>query len=54
MCWDGRSAAWQSFEVRGTPTSILVSRAGTKLRRWIGMMGEDERAEALHLAHDQG
>ena len=54
MFWDGGEHAWDSYDVWGTPTSILASRAGTTLKRWAGAMGNDQRAEAVRLAHDQG
>jgi len=54
MFWDSGFDSWDGFEVWGQPTSILVSRSGTKIKRWIGAMSDEERAEAVRLAGDQG
>jgi hypothetical protein len=54
MFWDSGFDSWDGFEVRGQPTSILVSRSGTKMKRWIGVMTDEQRAEAVRLARDQG
>ncbi len=54
MFWDSGFDSWDGFEVWGQPTSILVSRSGTKMKRWIGAMSDRERAEAAQLGRDQG
>jgi hypothetical protein len=54
MFWDSGFASWDGFEVWGQPTSILVSRGGTKVKRWIGAMNDEQRAEAAQLAREQG
>ena len=54
MLWDNGFDSWDSYGVRGTPTSILVSRGGTTMKRWLGVMSDEERAEAVGLARDQG
>ena len=54
MFWDSDFDSWDGFEVRGQPTSILVSRSGTKMKRWPGMMTDEQRDEAARLARDQG
>ena len=54
MLWDDGSDSWDGFYVRGTPRSILVSRSGTEMKRWSGVMSDEQRAEAVRLARDQG
>lgn len=54
MFWDSGFDSWDGFEVWGQPTSILVSRGGTKMKRWAGAMNDQERAEAARLAREQG
>ena len=52
MFWDSGYDSWDGFEVRGQPISILVSRTGTKMKRWPGVMTDEQRAEAARLARD--
>jgi hypothetical protein len=54
MFWDRGFDSWDGFEVWGQPTSILVSRSGTKLKRWSGPMDDEQRGEATRLAREQG
>jgi hypothetical protein len=54
MFWDSGFDSWDGFYVRGQPTSILVSRGGTELKRWRGAMSDDQRAEAIRQAREQG
>jgi hypothetical protein len=54
MLWDSGFDSWDGFDVWGQPTSILVSRSGTKMKRWPGAMSEHQRAEAARLAREQG
>ena len=54
MLWDGDFDSWDAFAVWGTPTSILVSRGGTQLKRWSGAMTDEQRAEAVRQAREQG
>jgi hypothetical protein len=54
MFWDSGFDSWDGYGVRGTPTSILVSRSGMTMKRWLGVMSDEERAEAVGLARDQG
>jgi hypothetical protein len=54
MFWDRGFDSWDGFGVWGQPTSILVSRSGTKLRRWVGPMNDEQRAEAVQVARDRG
>ena len=54
MFWDSRMVSWDGYAVWGTPTSILISRGGTTMKRWSGVMSDQERAEAVQLARDQG
>ena len=54
MFWDKGFDSWDGFDVWGTPTSILVSRGGTIMKRWLGAMSDQQRAEAVRLAWDQG
>ena len=53
MFWDRGFDSWDGFEVWGQPTSILVSRSGTKMKRWIGAMNDEQRAEAARMAREQ-
>jgi len=54
MFWDHGFDSWNGFYVRGTPTSILVSRSGTEMKRWLGVMSDQQRADAVRLARDEG
>jgi hypothetical protein len=54
MFWDSGFDSWDGFEVWGQPTSILVSRTGTKVKRWTGAMDDQQRSEAARLAREQG
>jgi hypothetical protein len=54
MFWDSGFDSWDGFEVRGQPTSILVSRGGTQLKRWSGPMSDRQQAEATQLARERG
>ena len=54
MFWDSGFDSWDGFDVRGQPTSILVSRGGTKVKRWLGAMSDQQREEATRLAREQG
>ncbi len=54
MFWDSGFDSWDGFDVWGQPTSILVSRSGTKMKRWQGAMSHQQRAEAARLAREQG
>jgi hypothetical protein len=54
MLWDNGFDSWDGYRVRGTPTSILVSRGGSTMKRWLGVMSDEERAEAIALAREQG
>ncbi|HZI38050.1 MAG TPA: hypothetical protein VFF24_07070 [Acidimicrobiia bacterium] len=54
MFWDSGFDSWDGFEVWGQPASILVSRGGTKMKRWVGAMDKGQRAEAARLAREQG
>jgi hypothetical protein len=54
MFWDSGFDSWDGFDVWGQPTSILVSRDGTKMKRWQGAMNDQQRTEAARLARDEG
>jgi hypothetical protein len=54
MFWDSGFDSWDGFEVWGQPTSILVSRNGTKMKRWTGAMRDQERADAARQARERG
>jgi hypothetical protein len=54
MLWDRGFDSWDGFAVWGTPASILVSRGGTQLKRWSGAMTDQQRADAIRLAREQG
>ena len=54
MFWDSGYDSWDGFHVRGQPTSILVARSGTQMKRWVGPMNDEDRAEAVSLAREQG
>lgn len=54
MFWDSGFESWDGFDVWGQPTSILVSRGGTKMKRWQGALSDQQRAEATRLAREQG
>ena len=54
MLWDRGFKSWDGFDVWRQPTSILVSRGGTKIKRWDGALNEQQRAEATRLAREQG
>lgn len=50
MLWDRGFASWNGFGIQGQPASILVSTDGRELKRWIGSLTDDERAEVLRLS----
>jgi hypothetical protein len=50
MAWDRGFKSWDDFGIQGQPASILVSPEGRELKRWIGVLSDGERAEALRLA----
>lgn len=50
MLWDRGFESWNAFGIQGQPASILVSTDGRELKRWIGVLSDDERAEVLRLA----
>jgi len=52
MFWDSGVKSWDGFDVYRQPTSILVSRGGTKVKRWDGALTEQQRAEAVQLARE--
>ena len=54
MFWDSGFDSWDGFEVFRQPTSILVSRGGTKIKRWDSALNDQQRAEAVRLAREQG
>jgi hypothetical protein len=54
MFWDSSAKSWDGYDVWGQPTSILVSRGGTEMKRWQGPMSDQQRAEATRLAREQG
>jgi peroxiredoxin len=54
MFWDTSFKSWDGYDVWRQPTSILVSRGGTEMKRWQGVMRDQERAEAAQLAREQG
>ena len=54
MFWDSGFKSWDGFSVRRQPTSILVSRGGTKIKRWDGALADEQWAEAVRLAREQG
>ncbi|HKS30189.1 MAG TPA: redoxin family protein [Pyrinomonadaceae bacterium] len=39
----------KTFNVRGTPTMILVDRNGKVLNFWIGKLSEDEKKQAVNI-----
>ncbi len=54
MLWDSGFESWDGFKVWRQPTSILVSRAGTKIKRWDSPLTDQHRLEAVRLAREQG
>ncbi len=54
MLWDRGFESWNRFRIQGQPASVLVSAGGQELKRWIGALSDDERAEALRLAGTPG
>ena len=50
MLWDRGFASWNGFGIQGQPASILVSTDGRELKRWIGVLSNEEHAEVLRLA----
>ena len=54
MFWDGGFESWNGFDVYRQPTSILVSRSGTMIKRWDSALTDQQRAEAVRLAREQG
>jgi hypothetical protein len=54
MFWDDSFKSWDGYDVWRQPTSILVSRGGTKIKRWDSALSDQQRAEAARLAREQG
>jgi hypothetical protein len=54
MLWDSGFESWDGFHVFRQPTSILVSRGGTMIKRWDSALSDQQRAEATRLAREQG
>jgi hypothetical protein len=54
MFWDSGFKSWDGFDVFRQPTSILVSRGGTRIKRWDSALTDEQRAEAVRLAREQG
>ena len=54
MLWDSGFESWDGFNVFRQPTSILVSRGGTMIKRWDKALTDQERSEAARLAREQG
>ena len=54
MLWDSGFESWNGFDVYRQPTSILVSRGGTIIKRWDSALSAEQQAEAARLARDQG
>lgn len=52
MLWDRGFASWQGFGIQRQPASVLVSRDGTKLKKWQGELDEDQKSEAVRLAKE--
>jgi hypothetical protein len=54
MFWDRGVKSWDGFDVWRQPTSILVSRGGTKIKRWDGALNNQQQADAVRLARERG
>ena len=54
MLWDSGFESWDGFDVYRQPTSILVSRGGTMIKRWDSALSHQQQAEAVRLAREQG
>ena len=54
MFWDSGYKSWNGFQVFRQPTSILVSRSGAQIKRWDGALSDEQQAEAVRLAREQG
>jgi hypothetical protein len=54
MFWDGSGESWDGFDVWRQPTSILVSRGGAMIKRWDRALNDQQQAEAVRLAREQG
>ena len=54
MLWDSGFKSWNGFNVFRQPTSILVSRGGTMIKRWDSALSDQQQAEAVRLAREQG
>ena len=54
MFWDSGFESWNGFNVFRQPTSILVSRGGTMIKRWDSALTDEQRAQAVRLAREQG
>jgi hypothetical protein len=50
MLWERGFASWDAFGIQGQPASILVSKDGRELKRWIGRLDDDDHAAILRLA----
>ncbi|GAC1376203.1 MAG: hypothetical protein NVSMB32_18850 [Actinomycetota bacterium] len=50
MLWDPGFTSWQGFGISRQPASILVSRDGTRIKKWQGELKGADMAEAARLA----
>ena len=54
MLWEDGFESWQGFGIQRQPASILVSREGTRIKKWQGELNDKDGAEAVRLAGEEG
>ena len=54
MLWDRGFRSWGAFGIQGQPASILLSRGGQEVKRWIGALDEGDRADLIERARAPG
>lgn len=52
MLWDEGFKSWNGFGISAQPAAWLVSRDGTRIKKWQGAMSDADLAEAARLARE--
>lgn len=52
MLWDKSRESWRKLGVASQPAYLLLSKEGTKLKRWSGELSEADMAEVVRLARE--
>jgi hypothetical protein len=49
MLWEDGYESWTGFGITRQPASVLVSKHGKELKRYLGALDESDRAEVLKV-----